>query len=129
MTNSKQKGKRGELEVVNILKKHGFNARRSAQYCGNTGEAADITSDLPYHIEVKHQETLQIDKWWEQATHDAQESGRDPILVFRKNNQKWRVVMDLEKFLELQKIVLVKSANYDKVDLTDDNASRAKGDL
>lgn len=129
MTNSKQKGKRGELEVVNIFKKHGFNARRSAQYCGNTGEAADITSDLPYHIEVKHQETLQIDKWWEQATHDAQESGRDPILVFRKNNQKWRVVMDLEKFLELQKIVLVKSANYDKVDLTDDNTSRAKGDL
>ena len=37
--------------------------------------------------------------------------------------------MDLEKFLELQKIVLVKSANYDKVDLTEDNTSRAKGDL
>lgn len=118
MTNSKNKGKRGELEVVHILTDHGFEARRTAQYCGNTGDAADVVSDLPYHIEVKHQETLQIDKWWEQATHDAKESGKEPILVFRKNNQRWRVCMDFEKFLELHEKVLGKTAKCVNLELT-----------
>lgn len=119
MTNSKNKGKRGELEVVHILTDHGFEARRTAQYCGNTGDAADVVSDLPYHIEVKHQETLQIDKWWEQATHDAKESGKEPILVFRKNNQRWRVCMDFEKFLELHEKVLGKTGNCVNLELTE----------
>ena len=119
MTNSKNKGKRAEIEVVHILKDHGFDARRTAQYCGNTGEAADITTDLPYHIEVKHQERLEIDKWWEQATHDAQESGKEPILVFRKNNQRWRVCMDFEKFLELQQKVLGKTEFCVNLELTE----------
>lgn len=127
--NSKQKGARGEREVADILRKHGFDARRSAQYCGNTGDAADITSNLPYHIEVKHQERIEIDKWWDQAVHDAKENGKDPILVFRKNKQKWRVVMDFEKFLELQKISLVKSADCGKVDLTEDNTRKTKGEM
>lgn len=116
--NSKQKGSRNEREVAELIRKHGFDARRSAQYCGNTGDAADITTNLPYHIEVKHQERLEIDKWWEQAVHDAKESGKDPILVFRKNKQKWRVCMDFESFLELQKKVLCFSAEYGKLDLT-----------
>ena len=102
--NSKQKGSRSEREVAEIIRKHGFEARRSAQYCGNTGDAPDITTNLPYHIEVKHQETLRIDEWWEPATRDAKDN--TPILVFRKNKQKWRVVMDFEKFLELNEKVL-----------------------
>lgn len=112
--NSKQKGSRGEREVAELIRKHGFDARRSAQYCGNTGDAADITTDLPYHIEVKHQERLEIDKWWEQATHDC--GDKTPILVFRKNKQKWRVVMDFETFLELQKNVLANCGESVKVE-------------
>lgn len=115
--NSKQKGSRGEREVAELIRKHGFDARRSAQYCGNTGDAADITSNLPYHIEVKHQERLEIDKWWEQATHDCGE--KTPILVFRKNKQKWRVVMDFEAFLELNKNVLALNGECVKVELAE----------
>ncbi len=117
--NSKQKGARSERECAELIRKHGFEARRSAQYCGNTGEAADITTDLPYHIEVKHQERLEIDKWWEQATHDAKESGKEPILVFRKNNQRWRVCMDFEKFLEMQQKVLGKTEKCVNLELTE----------
>ena len=115
--NSKQKGSRNEREVAEIIRKYGFEARRSAQYCGNTGEAADITTNLPYHIEVKHQERLEIDKWWEQATHDCGE--KTPILVFRKNKQKWRVVMDFEKFLELNKNVLALNAECVNLEITE----------
>ena len=43
MTNSKQKGKRGELEVANMLKRMGFNGRRTAQYNGKEqGSRADV---------------------------------------------------------------------------------------
>ena len=31
---SKNKGKRGELEVVHMIKEWGYAARRTAQYCG-----------------------------------------------------------------------------------------------
>ena len=127
--NSKRKGKRGELELAEKLRNCGYaSARRSAQYCGNTGEAADITTDLPYHIEVKHQERLEIDKWWEQATHDAKESGKEPILVFRKNNQRWRVVMDFEKFLELHEKVLCKTGKCVNLELTERGESNGNYD-
>ena len=114
--NSKQKGSRNEREVAELIRKYGFDARRSAQYCGNTGDAADITSDLPYHIEVKHQERLEIDKWWEQAVHDSK--GKEPLLVFRKNRQRWRVVMDFEHFLSLMKNVLATDGDSGNIELT-----------
>ena len=114
--NSKQKGSRNEREVAELIRKYGFDARRSAQYCGNTGDAADITSDLPYHIEVKHQERLDIDTWWEQAVHDSK--GKEPLLVFRKNRQRWRVVMDFEHFLSLMKNVLATDGDSGNIELT-----------
>lgn len=99
--NSKKKGSRSELEVAHILQDNGYDARRTAQYCGNTGDASDVVGLDGFHIEVKHQETLQLDKWWEQTTHDAKESGTIPLLVFRKNRQKWRVCLDFETFLQI----------------------------
>ena len=42
--NSRQKGKRGELELAQELRKLGAQGvRRTQQYCGRTGEAADLT--------------------------------------------------------------------------------------
>ena len=55
--NSKDKGARNEREIANILKDHGYDARRTAQYCGNTGDASDVVGLDGFHIEVKHQET------------------------------------------------------------------------
>ena len=54
--NSKQKGKRGELEAVRFLKSLGFtDARRTAQYCGADGDGDVVCPDtLPdVHFEVK----------------------------------------------------------------------------
>lgn len=44
-------------------------------------------------LEVKHQETLQVAQWWEQARRQAGDSGKVPVLIYKKNNVKWRVVM------------------------------------
>ena len=96
--NSKDKGKLGELEVVNMLKRHGFDARRTAQYCGNTGDAADVQGLDGFHIEVKRCETTKIWDWLEQAERDHKQ-GDIPIVVFRKSRQRWKVCMDFEDFL------------------------------
>lgn len=101
--NSKRKGKVAELNIAHILQDHGYDARRTAQYCGNTGDASDVVGLDGFHIEVKHQERIEIDKWWKQTTHDAKESGTIPLLVFRKNRQNWRVCLDFETFLDILK--------------------------
>lgn len=99
--NSKQKGKRGELSVARILQEHGFmDARRTAQYCGNTGDASDVVGIEGFHIEVKRTEKTEIWKWLNQANNDAKED-EIPIVVFRRNRSKWQVCMDFEQFLEL----------------------------
>lgn len=98
MLNSKQKGARAEREVAKILQEHGINARRTAQYCGKTGEAADVIGLEGYHLEVKHQETTKIWDWIEQAERDHAE-GTIPAVVYRKNNKQWQITLSLEDFL------------------------------
>lgn len=98
--NSKNKGKRGELEVAHLLSAHGFEARRTAQFCGNTGEAADVVGLPGFHVEVKRCETTKIWDWLAQAERDHKD-GTVPIVVFRKSKEKWQVCLEFEEFLKL----------------------------
>ena len=101
--NSKMKGKRAELEIVHILKDNGFEeARRTAQYCGNTKEASDVVGLEGFHIEVKHQEVVKIYDWIAQAERDCRD-GEIPVVFHRKNNKKWLCTLDLNNFLDIIK--------------------------
>lgn len=97
--NSKQKGKVGEAEVVNILKAHGFDSHRTQQFCGYQDGDPDVTMD-GFHVEVKRREKSAIWDWIEQAERDHKE-GTIPIVVFRKSRKKWQVCLDFERFLDL----------------------------
>lgn len=100
----REKGKRGERQVANILKAHGYDdAHRTAQARGDTGEAPDVTGLPGFHLEVKYQEKIYLDKWWDQAVEDSEKSGDIPLLVFRKKRRDWRICMDFETFLEVIK--------------------------
>jgi len=101
MTNSRDKGKRGELEWVHYLKDKGYEARRGQQFNGINGDA-DVVSNLPIHWEVKRVEKLNIDLAIEQAIRDARD-GNTPIVAHRKNGKTWMCTMlaeDLFKILE-----------------------------
>ena len=102
---SKRKGKSGELEVVKVLKESGFAARRSAQYYGNTGAAADVVGLPGIHIEVKRVEKLNLKKAYEQAVNDSKENSNNdiPAVFHRQSREPWMVTLSLEDFLKLIK--------------------------
>ena len=101
MTNSKQKGKRGELECAHVLRELGFdNVRRSVQYNGMGEGKADLIGIEGVHIEVKRNEHLNVYEAIEQAQRDCNE-GETPTVFHRKNNKPWLVTLTIEDWARL----------------------------
>lgn len=102
--NSKRKGSRGELEWSKVCRSEGYDdVRRTAQYCGNTGQAADCIGLPHIHQEVKRVEHLNIHDAVAQAKRDAEAEGEGsiPIVAHRKNNTEWLVTMTAEDWFRL----------------------------
>lgn len=102
--NSKQKGARFERLLASKFREYGYaESRRTAQYCGNTGDASDVVG-LPFiHVEAKHQETMQLYKWMDQAKRDAEAGGEGklPVVFHKKNNADILVTMTLDDWFNL----------------------------
>lgn len=97
---ARNKGAKAEREVVELIKKHGLDAHRGHVFY----RESDVVGLDGYHLEVKRQETYQLDKWLEQSEADAAKKCEGvPLVVFHKSRQPWRVVLDFEVFLELVK--------------------------
>lgn len=102
--NSKQKGARFERQLASMFREYGYTeARRTAQYCGNTGEASDVVGLPGIHIEAKHQERMQLYDWMEQAKRDSEGTGNLPVVFHKKNNHEILVTMRFEDFMEIYK--------------------------
>ena len=99
----KAKGARFERLLASKFREHGYDARRTAQYCGNTGDASDVVGLPGLHIEAKHQEQMRLYEWMAQAKRDAQAGGegRLPAVFHKKNNCNILVTMELEDFMNL----------------------------
>lgn len=102
--NSKQKGSRTERLACQIFKKYGFEARRTQQYCGNTGDASDVVvKELPdFHIEVKGVERLNIYSALAQAERDTK-NGKIPLVVHKRNRSPFYATLSLTDLLSLIK--------------------------
>lgn len=100
--NSKQKGNRFERLLASKLRDYGYKeARRTAQYCGNTGDAADVIGLPNIHIEAKHCERMSLYEWIAQAKRDAGSSGKLPAVFHKKNNAEILVTMELDDFMKI----------------------------
>lgn len=99
--NSKQKGARFERLLASQFRDYGYDARRTAQYCGNTGEAADVIGLPGIHVEAKHCERMQLYDWMAQAKRDSSGSDRIPAVFHKKNNAEILVTMELEDWFQL----------------------------
>ena len=99
--NSRQKGKRGELEFARLLRDHGFDARRGQQYSGANGDA-DVIGVDGLHFEVKRVEKLNLQDACDQARRDAR-PGEIPVVAHRKNNCPWLITLPADDFFEMIK--------------------------
>lgn len=99
-TNSNQKGKRGEREAAELLRKFGFEARRGQQYAGGNDSPDVVHSMRGFHVEVKRTERFLLWDAMAQAKADRK-PGEDVLILHRANNKPWVVVMDAEEFLRL----------------------------
>ena len=98
---SKDKGARFERLLASRFREYGYGARRTAQYCGNTGDASDVVGLPGLHIEAKHQERMQLYDWMAQAKRDSSGTGRLPAVFHKKNNAEILVTMEFEDFMNL----------------------------
>ena len=91
---SRNKGKRGELEVRDIIRRHDFDADRDGRLDD------DLRHNVEgYHFEAKRCETLRIPQWMQQAKRDA--GNRIPIIAHRRNNEEWLGTMPLDDIVRL----------------------------
>jgi len=95
---SRRKGAVGEREIVDRLNSMGLLCRRSVQYSGRPGTAADIMCDgLGLHVEVKRTETF---KWDDTLAQVARDSRGQPWVIFhRKSRGPWLVIQTLETWV------------------------------
>lgn len=95
---SRNKGAAAEREVSKILNEAGiFSHRGYVQF-----RQSDIVGVDGVHIEVKRQESLNLRAAMEQS-EAAAEDGEIPVVIHRKDREKWRVTMNLEDWMELYK--------------------------
>jgi hypothetical protein len=94
MTNGKQKGKRGERDFAEFLEStlgDPLKVKDIAErfYADVHGQGADNVTISGLAIEVKRQEILLVDKWWQQTCIQADKLNLVPVLVYRQNRKKW----------------------------------------
>lgn len=98
---SRDKGKRFEREVANMFKDWGYDAHRTAQFRGNTGQAGDVEGVPGIHIEAKHQEKMRLYEWIEQAQRDAEAGEGLPVVIHKANNKPTLVTMRFDDWIQL----------------------------
>lgn len=102
--NSKQKGARFERLLASKFRDYGYSdSRRTAQYCGNTGDASDVVGLPGIHVEAKHQEQMRLYDWMDQAKRDAKAGSEKklPAVFHKKNNHEILVTMTLDDWMTI----------------------------
>lgn len=101
--NSKNKGARFERTLAGMFREYGYDTHRTAQYCGKTGQAADVQG-LPYiSVEAKSRKEIAIYSWMEQAIRDAKAAGKGdkPVVFMKENNGEVLALLRFEDFMEI----------------------------
>lgn len=95
--NSREKGRKGEVELSHVLRGYGYNARRGQQFSGKNGDA-DVVGLPGIHIECKRVEKLNLYDAMAQSKADAR-AGELPAVFHRRNHSRWLVTMELDDFM------------------------------
>lgn len=92
MVNSRQKGKRIELEACRVFRSLGIPAQRTVQFQGR-GSSGDIV--IPWtnlHLEAKGRRAIVFHRWYDQAVADARH-GSLPLVISHEDRGDWLATM------------------------------------
>lgn len=90
----RDKGRKGEREVLEAFSRHGFTVRGLEA----GGDHLAFGHGLTLHVESKRQEAARPWAWWEQALADAPPNV-PPLVAFRRSRSPWLAMLDLEQVL------------------------------
>lgn len=110
--NSRQKGKRSELQARDAVREHWAapDCIRAAQGAG--AYAADLLhAGHEVHVECKHMARLGTERFILQAERDAAE-GELPVVVMRQNRGEWCVMFRLKDSIAFADMIV---ANRKKI--------------
>ena len=100
---SRNKGKRGELEVAALMREHGFEAKRGQQHRGGS-DSPDVVHDIPgLHVEVKFRERVSLYNTLAQAKEEAM--GLMPVVFHRQVRKSWLVTIGADDFLRIMSVL------------------------
>jgi Holliday junction resolvase len=100
--NSRNKGAVGEREFAELLRFHGWDARRGQQFSGGSDSPDVVCQPLKdFHFEVKRVEAGNLYKWMAQAKRDAKAGEKVPVVMHRRNREDWMAILPAGLFLEL----------------------------
>jgi len=103
--NIRQKGAEAEREIAralnaiitSVLRERGLPIPNDPIAQRNQNQTAvggnDLSNVFGLSIEVKRQEALSVNSWWQQCTVDAERNGEFPVLLYRQNRKGWKCVM------------------------------------
>ena len=113
--NSRQKGKRGELDAAHTLRQlFAWTTRRTQQFKGTTDSSDIEVAETPDAFwEVKREEQLSVFK--AMATAVAEAGPKLPILMHRRNNTEWLVTVRLVDLTRLAEVVVTAQARPEQV--------------
>ena len=98
---SRTKGARGELEIVALLRDHGWPRARRTHDGREQAQRGDIANGpAGVYWEVKRQERLNVPAALAQVERDAPPLDL-PILVHRPSRQDWMATLPLDELLSL----------------------------
>ncbi len=107
---SQRKGRRGEIELCHVLNDYGYDVKAGRTV--SFGTEPDLYGLPGVHIECKRREQTDISAALRQASADAAKFGDGiPVVFTRGNRQRWRVVMELDSFMELYRRQSQKTAD------------------
>jgi Holliday junction resolvase len=84
----RNKGAAAEREVLRLLGEE-LGQVLERNLTQTRGGGADCLCVKGWAIEVKRQEKLSRPAWWRQAVEQADREGVEPMLLYRRNRERW----------------------------------------
>jgi len=100
---SRDKGGRGELEVLELVRAHGWPRATRNFASGARGNSDIAHGPADVLLEVKRTERLRLREAWTQVERDAWRAGLGvlPVIATRWNQGSWLAITELDELLTL----------------------------